>query len=101
MGNGSIERRVVISATVAMAATILGSGALIFEAYQSGARSDGEQNLADELQGLEVTVPGMHRTVQRPDLRGRQRTGRAELVWSRRRAGAPVRRRRAPHRPQR
>ena len=49
MGNGSIERRVVISATVAMAATILGSGALIFEAYQSGARSDGEQAIANLL----------------------------------------------------
>ena len=28
-----------------------------------GGAPDGEQNLADELQGLEVTVPGMHRTV--------------------------------------
>jgi signal transduction histidine kinase len=49
MGRGSIERRVVIGATVAMTATILGSGALIFEAYQSGARSDGEQAIASLL----------------------------------------------------
>ncbi len=57
MGNGSIEKRVVISATVAMAATILGSGALIFEAYQSGARSDGEQAIANLLElGAERAV---------------------------------------------
>jgi|GEM_PF-2572170 len=49
MAAGSIERRVVVSATVAMAATILGSGALIFEAYQSGARADGRQSLANLL----------------------------------------------------
>ena len=45
MATGSIQRRVVVSATVAMTATILGSGGLIFEAYRSGARSAGENNL--------------------------------------------------------
>lgn len=49
MADGSIERRVVVSATVAMTVTILGSGALIFGAYQKGARSDGEQALTNLL----------------------------------------------------
>ncbi|MDB2575937.1 ATP-binding protein [Planctomycetota bacterium] len=49
MAPGSIERRVVVSATVAMTVTVLGTGGLIFEAYRSGARSDGEQGLASTM----------------------------------------------------
>lgn len=57
MAASSIQRRVVVSATVAMTATILGSGGLIFEAYRSGARSDGENSLTSIIElGAERAV---------------------------------------------
>lgn len=50
MSNRSIERRIVVGVTFAMAATILGSGALIFETYRSSARADGELSLTKFLE---------------------------------------------------